>query len=184
MKKKALIILPIIIVACIIILVIPKHNNNVIEETPQETVETSSTPKAPETTPPQENKTVAETTQQKTNNNEVTATTTTEETTVDDGVNSTHTDIELGEGEYKGDSGIDALNADYDSLSPEKKAEVDAALQRAKEKHPELFTDDSTGTPSKAPGYVSVDAPVDNGELPPSTFGQGDYSEGAGAQVY
>ena len=115
---------------------------------------------------------------------EVTIDTSVEEETIDDGVNSTHTDIELGEGEYKGDSGIDALNADYDSLSPEKKAEVDAALQRAKEKHPELFTDDSTGTPSRAPGYVSVDAPVDNGELPPSTFGQGDYSEGAGAQVY
>lgn len=99
---------------------------------------------------------------------EVTIDATVEKESIDDGINSTHTDIELGDDEYKGDNGVDALNADYNSLSPEKKAEVDAALQRAKEKHPELFTDDSTGNTgnNKAPGYVSVDAPVDSGELP------------------
>ena len=115
---------------------------------------------------------------------EVTIDATVGEESLDDGINSTHTDIELGDDEYKGDSGIDALNADYNSLSPEKKAEVDAALQRAKEKHPELFTDDSTGTPSKAPGYVSVDAPVDSGELPTYTVGESGKSDVPAGTVY
>lgn len=103
---------------------------------------------------------------------------------LEDGINSTHTDVELGEDEYKGDTGVDALNAQYNDLSPEKKAEVDAALERAKKKHPEWFTDDSAGNTNTGEGnYEHVGTPS-TGELPTFEFGQGDYSAGAGAQVY
>ena len=106
-----------------------------------------------------------------------------EQATIEDGINSTHTDIELGDDEYKGDTGADALRAELDKLSPEEKAEIDAALERAMKEHPEWFTDDSSGT-SPAPYQGPAVGTPDNGELPPSTFGQGDYSEGVGAQVY
>ena len=94
-----------------------------------------------------------------------------EQATIEDGINSTHTDIELGDDEYKGDTGADALRAELDKLSPEEKAEIDAALERAMKEHPEWFTDDSSGT-SPAPYQGPAVGTPDNGELPPSTFGE------------
>ena len=105
--------------------------------------------------------------------------------TIEDGINSTHTDIELGDDEYKGDTGADALRAELDKLSPEEKAEIDAALERAMKEHPEWFTDDSSGT-SPAPYQGPAVGTPDNGELPNTgRFGQGDYSElGDNVTVY
>lgn len=103
---------------------------------------------------------------------------------LEDGINSTHTDVELGEDEYKGDTGVDALNAQYNDLSPEKKAEVDAALERAKKKHPEWFTDDSAGNTNTGEGnYEHVGTPS-TGELPGKLELDGDYSQYQGATVY
>lgn len=99
-----------------------------------------------------------------------------------DGINSTHTDVELGDNEYKGDTGTDALQSEYDSLSEEDQAAVNRIEENLKKKHPEWFAD----TPSTGTGegnYEHVGTP-DNGELPPSTFGQGDYSGLEGGQVY
>lgn len=42
----------------------------------------------------------------------------------------------------------------------------------------------TSSSTTQTSGYVSVDAPVDDGILPPSTFGQGDYSGLEGGQVY
>ena len=101
---------------------------------------------------------------------------------LEDGINSTHTDIILGDDEYKGDSGVDALQSEYDSLSEEDQAAVNRIEENLKKKHPEWFAD----TPSTGTGegnYEHVGTP-DNGELPPSTFGQGDYSGLEGGQVY
>ena len=103
---------------------------------------------------------------------------------LEDGINSTHTDIELGDDEYKGDTGADALRAELDKLSPEEKAEIDAALERAMKEHPEWFTDDSSGT-SPAPYQGPPVGTPSTGELPNTgTFGQGDYSGLEGGQVY
>lgn len=103
---------------------------------------------------------------------------------LEDGINSTHTDVELGDDEYKGDTGVDALNAQYNDLSPEKKAEVDAALERAKKKHPEWFTDDSAGNTNTGEGnYEHVGTPS-TGELPGKLELDGDYSQYQGATVY
>lgn len=186
MKKKIIIILPIIIIALIVIVAIPKHNNNDIEETPQEVLETSEvsepTSEPPKTPEPQPEATEPETVEPEPEVTEPEATETVEG--LEDGINSTHTDVELGEDEYKGDTGVDALNAQYNDLSPEKKAEVDAALERAKKKHPEWFTDDTAGNTNTGEGnYEHVGTPS-TGELPTFEFGQGDYSAGAGAQVY
>lgn len=121
---------------------------------------------------------------------EVEITTETEETTVDDGINSTHTDIILGDDEYKGDNGNDALQNNYNNLTEDRQAEVDEALQRAKERHPEWFQDDNSGDTgnNKAPGYVSVDAPVDNdttgGANNGYVFGSGGDSGVAAGTVY
>ena len=107
-----------------------------------------------------------------------------EQATIEDGINSTHTDIILGDDEYKGDSGVDALQSEYDSLSEEDQAVVKQIEEELKKEHPEWFTDDSSGT-SPAPYQGPAVGTPDNGELPPSTFGQGDYSElGDNVTVY
>ena len=195
MKKKILIIVPILIVALIVIIAIPKHNNNDIEETPQEVSETPEVSEPePEITPePEKEKTLRQekgitqfnAKQAKIEGHEVKEETAEpEQATIEDGINSTHTDIELGDDEYKGDTGADALRAELDKLSPEEKAEIDAALERAMKEHPEWFTDDSSGT-SPAPYQGPPVGTPSTGELPNTgTFGQGDYSEGVGAQVY
>lgn len=99
--------------------------------------------------------------------------------TLDDGINSTHTDVELSEDEYKGDTGVDALNAQYNDLSPEKKAEVDAALERAKKKHPEWFTDDSAGNTNTGEGnYEHVGTPDNTENTRQIEFGESGHVEG------
>ena len=103
---------------------------------------------------------------------------------LEDGINSTHTDIILGDDEYKGDTGADALQSEYDSLSEEEQEMVDQIVEDMMKEHPEWFTDDSSGT-SPAPYQGPPVGTPSTGELPNTgTFGQGDYSEGVGAQVY
>lgn len=98
---------------------------------------------------------------------------------LDNGINSTHTDVELTDDEYQGDEATDGANI---NLNEEEQAAVNRIEENLKKKHPEWFTD----TPSTGTGegnYEHVGTP-DNGELPPSTFGQGDYSGLEGGQVY
>lgn len=103
---------------------------------------------------------------------------------LEDGINSTHTDIILGDDEYKGDTGADALQSEYDSLSEEEQEIVDQIVEDLMKEHPEWSTDDSSGT-SPAPYQGPPVGTPSTGELPNTgTFGQGDYSEGVGAQVY
>lgn len=103
---------------------------------------------------------------------------------LEDGINSTHTDIILGDDEYKGDTGADALQSEYDSLSEEDQAAVKRIEENLKKKHPEWFTDDSSGT-SPAPYQGPPVGTPSTGELPTGNLKfDGDYSEGAGAQVY
>lgn len=101
---------------------------------------------------------------------------------LEDGINSTHTDVELGDDEYKGDTGADALQSEYDSLSEEDQAAVKRIEENLKKKHPEWFTNT---TPTTSEGnYEDVGTPS-TGELPTGNLKfDGDYSEGAGAQVY
>lgn len=183
MKKKILIIVPILIVALIVIIAIPKHDN--IEATPKEVSETSEVSEPtqePEITPEPEKEKTPEPQPEVTEPTNPEPVETVED--LEDGINSTHTDIELGDDEYKGDTGADALRAELDKLSPEEKAEIDAALERAMKEHPEWFTDDSSGT-SPAPYQGPPVGTPSTGELPNTgIFGQGDYSEGVGGQVY
>ncbi len=97
----------------------------------------------------------------------------------DDGVNSTHTDVKLDENEYKGDNEIDTANTE---LTEEDQEIIDQIEQELMKEHPEWFTDTTENTGDTG-NYEHVGTP-DNGVLPESTFGQGDYSEGAGATVY
>ena len=82
---------------------------------------------------------------------------------LEDGINSTHTDIILGDDEYKGDTGADALQSEYDSLSEEDQAVVKQIEEELKKEHPEWFADTA---PSTSEGnYEDVGTP-DSGELP------------------
>ena len=102
---------------------------------------------------------------------------------LEDGINSTHTDVELGDDEYKGDTGADALQSEYDSLSEEEQEMVDQIVEDMMKEHPEWFTDDSSGT-SPAPYQGPAVGTPSTGELPTFEFGQGDYSGLEGGQVY
>ena len=103
---------------------------------------------------------------------------------LEDGINSTHTDIILGDDEYKGDTGADALQSEYDSLSEEEQEIVDQIVEDLMKEHPEWSTDDSSGT-SPAPYQGPPVGTPSTGELPNTgTFGQGDYSGLEGGQVY
>lgn len=97
---------------------------------------------------------------------------------LEDGINSTHTDVELGDDEYKGDTGADALRSKYDSLSEEDQEMVDEiiaetkdeVMEKMKKEHPEWFTDNSSGNTNQG-NYENVGTP-DNGELTnPGSFG-------------
>ena len=82
---------------------------------------------------------------------------------LEDGINSTHTNIILGDDEYKGDTGADALQSEYNSLSEEDQAAVKRIEENLKKKHPEWFTDTA---PNTNPGnYEDVGTPS-TGELP------------------
>ncbi len=86
---------------------------------------------------------------------------------LDDGINSTHTDVELGEDEYQGDEATDGANI---TLNEEEQAAVNRIEENLKKKHPEWFTN----TPSTGTGegnYEHVGTP-DTGELTnPGSFG-------------
>lgn len=110
-------------------------------------------------------------------------TTESEQATVEDGINSTHTDVILGDDEYKGDTGVDALQSEYDSLSEEEQEMVDQIVEDMMKEHPEWFAETS-GNNNKAPGYVSVDAPVDSGELPTGNLDMSGSSDVPAGTVY
>lgn len=80
---------------------------------------------------------------------------------LEDGINSTHTDVELTEDEYQGDEATDGANI---NLNEEEQAAVNRIEENLRKKHPEWFTD----TPSTGTGegnYEHVGTP-DTGELP------------------
>lgn len=106
-----------------------------------------------------------------------------EQATVEDGINSTHTDVILGDDEYKGDTGVDALQSEYDSLSEEEQEMVDQIVEDMMKEHPEWFAETSDNN-NKAPGYVSVDAPVDSGELPTGNLDMSGSSDVPAGTVY
>ena len=168
MKKKILIIVPILIVALIVIIAIPKHDN--IEATPKEVSETSEVSEPtqePEITPEPEKEKTPEPQPEVTEPTNPEPVETVED--LEDGINSTHTDIILGDDEYKGDSGIDALQSEYDSLSEEDQAVVKQIEEELKKEHPEWFTDT---VPSTGEGnYEDVGTP-DNGVIPEYTVGE------------
>ena len=168
MKKKILIIVPILIVAVIVIIAIPKHDN--IEATPKEVSETSEVSEPtqePEITPEPEKEKTPEPQPEVTEPTNPEPVETVED--LEDGINSTHTDIILGDDEYKGDSGVDALQSEYDSLSEEDQAVVKQIEEELKKEHPEWFTDT---VPSTGEGnYEDVGTP-DNGVIPEYTVGE------------
>lgn len=97
-----------------------------------------------------------------------------------DGINSTHTDIILGDDEYKGDEVTDGVNM---NLSDEDQAAVKRIEENLKKKHPEWFADTA---PSTSEGnYEDVGTPS-TGELadPNYKFGQGGDSGVAPGTVY
>lgn len=178
MKKKVLIIVPIIIIAVFIIVLLPKNNNKDMVET---TAETNLPEPTPEITPSPKPTAEPTPTPTPTSTPEPTPTPT-EETPNNElnnangiEVNSTHDDVILGDDEYKGDDEI---------ISDEVMDDIaEQIFQEILAEHPEW--QDSAGTTNKSPDYVTVDGPVDNGELPQGNLQfNGDYSEGAGAQVY
>ena len=98
---------------------------------------------------------------------------------IEDGINSTHTDIILGDDEYKGDEVTDGANM---NLSEEEQAAVNRIEENLKKKHPEWFTDTA---PSTSEGnYEDVGTPS-TGELPGEFDMSGDFSElGDNVTVY
>ena len=82
---------------------------------------------------------------------------------LEDGINSTHTDVILGDDEYKGDTGADALQSEYDSLSEEEQEMVDQIVEDMMKEHPEWFTDTAPNT--NQGNYEDVGTPS-SGELP------------------
>lgn len=89
-----------------------------------------------------------------------------------DGINSTHTDVELGDNEYKGDTGTDALQSEYDSLSEEDQAVVKQIEEELKKEHPEWFADTA---PSTSEGnYEDVGTPDNTANTPQFQFDPND----------
>lgn len=179
MKKKILIIVPILIVALIVIIAIPKHDN--IEATPKEVSETSEVSEPtqePEITPEPEKEKTPEPQPEVTEPTNPEPVETVED--LEDGINSTHTDIILGDDEYQGDEATDGANI---TLNEEEQAAVNRIEENLRKKHPEWFTD----TPSTGTGegnYEHVGTP-DNGVIPEYTIGESGHVEGGeNATVY
>lgn len=99
---------------------------------------------------------------------------------LDNGINSTHTDVELTDDEYQGDEATDGANI---TLNEEEQAAVNRIEENLRKKHPEWFTD----TPSTGTGegnYEHVGTP-DNGVIPEYTIGESGHVEGGeNATVY
>ncbi len=92
-------------------------------------------------------------------------------------VNSTHTDIELTEDEYQGDSTIDNS---YNELSPTEQDIVDDIVEDIMSEHPEWFND--SGNNASSGNYEHVGTEDNTANTPQIQFGQGDYS-GLGSDV-
>ena len=103
---------------------------------------------------------------------------------LEDGINSTHTDIILGDDEYKGDTGADALQSEYDSLSEEDQAIVKQIEEELKKEHPEWFQD-TTGNTNEG-NYEDVGTPsTGQFQNPYYTIGESGHVEGGeNATVY
>lgn len=89
-------------------------------------------------------------------------------------VNSTHTDVKLGDNEYKGDNEV-TTEEDIDTgLTQEDEDEIrDMMKEILKEQYPELLTEGSTGNTggTQQGNYESVGTP-DNGVIPEYTLGE------------
>lgn len=114
---------------------------------------------------------------------EVQETTEPEAVTVEDGINSTHTDVILGDDEYKGDNAD--IDDDYRSMYTEEENEaIDKAIDEAID---DILEEYYQSNPTQAPTTGYQGPPVgtpSTGELPTYEFGQGDYSGLEGGQVY
>lgn len=100
---------------------------------------------------------------------------------LDNGINSTHTDVELTDDEYQGDEATDGANI---NLNEEEQAAVNRIEENLKKKHPEWFTD----TPSTGTGegnYEHVGTP-DTGQFqnPNYTVGESGTSDVPAGTVY
>ncbi len=88
---------------------------------------------------------------------------------LEDGINSTHTDVELGDDEYQGDEVTDGDNM---NLSEEDQAAVKRIEENLKKKHPEWFTDT---VPSTGEGnYEDVGTPDNTANTPQFQFDPND----------
>lgn len=87
---------------------------------------------------------------------------------LEDGINSTHTDVELGNDEYQGDEATDGANI---NLSEEEQAAVNRIEENLKKKHPEWFTDTAGNANVSEGNYEHVGTP-DNGVIPEYTVGE------------
>lgn len=100
-------------------------------------------------------------------------------------VNSTHTDVVLGEDEYKGDEEETTEEATDSDLSQEANDRIDAAMDEAIDNILKDYYKFNPQPTQPAQGnYESVGTP-DSGQFDDPNFAlDGDYSEGAGAIVY
>lgn len=102
---------------------------------------------------------------------------------LEDGINSTHTDVILGDDEYKGDNAD--IDDDYRSMYTEEENEaIDKAIDEAID---EILEEYYQSNPTQAPATGYQGPPVgtpDNGVVPPSTFGQGGDSGVPAGTVY
>ena len=100
-----------------------------------------------------------------------------------DDINSTHTDIILGDGEYKGDNAD--IDDDYRSMYTEEENEaIDKAIDEAID---DILEEYYQSNPAQAPTTGYQGSPVgtpDNGVVPPSTFGSGGDSGVPAGTVY
>lgn len=110
-------------------------------------------------------------------------TTAEEENTEDSSVNSTHTDVVLGEDEYKGDEEV-TTEEEY-GLSQEANDRIDAAMDEAIDNILKDYYKSNPQPTQPAQGnYEHVGTP-DSGELPTYTLGESGHVEGGeGAIVY
>lgn len=98
--------------------------------------------------------------------------------TLEDGINSTHTDVELGEDEYQGDEATDGANI---NLNEEEQAAVNRIEENLKKKHPEWFTDTAPSGTGEG-NYEHVGTPDNTENTPQFQFDPND-TEGLSKDV-
>lgn len=103
-------------------------------------------------------------------------------------INSTHTDVVLGEDEYKGDdeeADTKTQETQSGTISESDRETFDSIWAELEKENPELFASPTPSTGTTKQGNYQHVGTLDNGQLTnPGSFGQGDYSEGAGLTVY